>query len=231
MIYRIINYWTLPYGLLLLFIIFIYKLEKSLKKINNNDDKPEEKPNRKKLIISFIIGFAVVSCILSFPYERIFRFKTPQEILNYEYPFNKIIKTYDYKDYVYILYSDIWWNSLFSVHYVKKNGKWMSDDKFEKSVTFHDGCAGIISEVSDKNAIGVEIKCLINKEKSIVVEDSLNSKFDKYTKEEEGEFYLYDYFTVINRKLDDSYSIIINNKKYRINGCIKNRNKFCSVEK
>ena len=228
MIYRIINSWTIPTILFLIFVGIIFMLSKKSEKLVSN---PVEQYSKKSRLLVIVVYLIIAVSILVFPYEKLFRFQTPQEILNYEYPFNKVIKTYDYKDYVYILYSDIWWNSLFSVHYVKKNGKWMSDDKFEKSVTFHDGCAGIISEVSDKNAIGVEIKCLINKEKSIVVEDSLNSKFDKYTKEEEGEFYLYDYFTVINRKLDDSYSIIINNKKYRINGCIKNRNKFCSVEK
>ena len=227
MIYRIINSWTIPITLFLMFVGIIFMLDKKSKKLVSN---PVEQYSKKSKLLVIVMYLIISVSILEFPYERIFRFKTPQEILNYEYPFNKIIKTYDYKDYAYILYSDIWGNSSFYVHYVKKNGKWVSDDKYEKNVAFHDGCAGIISEVSDKNATGVEIKCLINKEKSIVVEDSLNSKFDKYTKEE-GEFYLYDYFTVINRKLDDSYSITINNKKYRINGCIKNKNKFCSIEK
>ncbi len=230
MIYRIINYWTLPYGLLLLFIIFIYKLEKSLKKINNNDDKPEEKPNRKKLIISFIIGFAVVSCILSFPYERIFRFKTPQEILNYEYPFNKIIKTYDYKDYVYILYSDILKDTNNRVSYIKKDNKWMPNDNLPKMIVFRNGCVGKISKVRDKNVTGIDIDCFSEKKSSVLVEDSLSSKFDKFTTKNDDGLYTYNYFTTINTKVTNNYIVKIDGKKYKIRNCMKKKCKFCYAE-
>lgn len=228
MIYRVVNSWTIPGILLLIFVGIIFKLSKMSEKLVSNQEKES---GRKSEILVIIVYLIIAVCILFFPYEKLFKFKTPQEILNYEDPLNKIVKTYDYKDYVYILFSDIRDNSLFYVHYIKKDGKWISDDKSEKMVTFHDGCAGIISEVSGKNVTGIEIKCLINKKKSIIVGDSLSSKFDKFTKKEEEEFYIYDYFTVINRKLDDNYIITINDKKYNIRKCIKNKNKFCSVEK
>lgn len=229
MIYRIINYWTLPYGLLLLFIILICKLAKTLKKIDNND-KPEEKSNRKELIISFIIGFVVVSCILSFPYEKIFKFKTPQEILNYEYPLNKIIKTYDYKDYAYILYSNILTDTTNRVNYIKKSNKWMSNDNFPKMIFLGNGCIGKISEIKEKNVIGIDIDCFSKKKDSILVEDSLSSKFDKFTTKDDDGLYTYNYFTTINTKVTNNYIVKIDGKKYKIRNCMKKKCEFCYAE-
>lgn len=227
MIYRIFNYWTIPWGLFTLFIILIVIMSKKMEKLSGINPESKKRMSKVSRVIAKVTYFLVAFGILLFKYEELLIFKTPQEILNYHYPFNKVVKIYDYKDYVYLLFHNIYDDSYSMEHYEKQNKKWISTDSNEDTILFNNYCHANISQIKDKNVIGIEISCFGKKDNPLLIEDSLLSTFESYgirDDEDENEFY-YIYFTTVKGKLDKDYTITINGKEYKVSKCMK-KNKY-----
>lgn len=208
------NYYITRILILALLIATFYLVTKYLLKMKY----VKRKLSLKESLVIVIIGII----IWTIPYENIIRihFKTVNGLFKYYHPFGRIIKTYEYEDYTYILYSDD--ESIDLIYYLKDNkGKWFLEKQSSINVKTYDQVTIITNEIPSKNIIAIYIM-YIDQDKKIKISDSLSSKFDAvdifdplYKKifklENIGEPFVAK--VVIIEKTDD-YKIFLDGKEY-----------------
>lgn len=221
------NYLTLRYLILciiyiiLIFIILRVQLyNKILLRIKN-----------KTLVTLIIVGiFYIIYMIIWFvPYEgTIVKFSKADDVISHFIKKDKVIKKYEYDDYVYVLYKNNAGVPEFKYFLKDKDNGWrLGNILYEgkgKTIMYEDNFVSII-EIPSRNSIGVEIYCPhIKKDEKYQISDSLGSKFytithydseskniNKNYREKYGKIYV----SIINKTIDDDYTLYMDGREYK----------------
>lgn len=212
---------------LILFIILIIAIIVLIKKKIYKVINERVKNSFASILILLVMFIIICSIVWIFPYERtILKFSNVDNIIDHFIEKDKIIKKYEYDDYVYVLYeSSPNLIPTFLSFSKNKKGNWKANNMpyitKERFVTVYDNAIWI-TRIPSKNSIAIEIYhyYLLSGEE-YKISDSLNSKFDTFLDERpkykniENKYNNLINVVILHEKVDKDYTLYLNGKEYK----------------
>lgn len=198
---HLINCNTLMILKLMLWVIAMILLKK---KFNNFKDS-------KRVNFIVIGSIIVLFIILQFQPEMLFiKFKTAEQNFRYYNPEERVLKSVQYEDDVYIISS----NQRF-LHYVKKDSKWKLVEEGKTRLKTFESYWISISQIPEEQMTAISVGSFGSQKEKIKVTDSLNTNFDSVLS---GSSYSpsYLYIAIIGVNIDENYILKIGEKEAKL---------------
>lgn len=184
-------------------------------------------------IVFLIIPFILFNIIYSLPIEKYFmNFQTVDDAFKYYFPYAKILKKYEYKDYAYIVFDDS--KNLFknrdvsTITYItKKNNKWQIENILNKNCDtvkpyneLNDSYFMSQMKIPNKKAFMIRIDYTDLKMEEPEVYDSLSSNIDIFYTKVTDNIRVVTLVVIFDEsnidKINEDYSIFFNKKNHKI---------------
>lgn len=164
-------------------------------------------------IVNFVIIALAIQQIPNISFERLFHFKTAEEVLDYYYPDTKIQKVYTFPNNTFYICDDG------PVHFTKQNGEW---DFYPEALVMRRTLGEYIATIhtlEKQNTTILMIEQTKKMEKDIEIEDSLSSEFERFDikstnwiSDDENEIL---YIAILKERINKEYTITIDNNLYK----------------